>query len=158
MKIKIPLTEIFKRQTIRELSAYIKRAKQHKYAGIEAVEKREYYGLSSAQKRLYFLWQLDPRGTGYNMPLVLPLGKDIEKNKLEYALKKLVSKKMISAGLFHTKQMLGSSMRLPSVFTSPKTELLSLLTSMAIHLLPQLGSPLTNFSETIKWPLKTRSY
>ena len=56
--VKLPLTEVFKRQTVRKLAEYIQDARQSKYAGIEPVEKKEYYTLSSAQKRMYFLQQL----------------------------------------------------------------------------------------------------
>jgi acyl carrier protein len=92
LKVKIPLAEVFKRMTIRELSAYIKRAEQDKYAGIEPEEKKEYYELSSAQKRLYFLQQLDLNSTVYNIPLALPLGKKINKDRLEFTLRKLISR------------------------------------------------------------------
>ncbi|UCH93630.1 MAG: amino acid adenylation domain-containing protein, partial [Candidatus Aminicenantes bacterium] len=90
LNVKVPLAALFKSQTVRGLSKYIRAAKESKYAGIESAEKKEYYPLSSAQKRLYFLRQIDPGSTSYNMPLVLPLGKDIEKNKLETTLRKLI--------------------------------------------------------------------
>jgi amino acid adenylation domain-containing protein len=60
------------------------------FSAVEAVEERDYYPLSSAQKRLYFLQQMDIEGTGYNMPLILPLGKDSKKDKLESILKRLI--------------------------------------------------------------------
>jgi amino acid adenylation domain-containing protein len=90
MNIKVPLLEVFNRQTIRGLSRYIEETGECKYIGIEPVEKREYYGLSSAQKRLYFLQQMDLESTAYNIPAVLPLAGDIEIQKLESAIKQLV--------------------------------------------------------------------
>jgi len=90
LNVNIPLAEVFKRQTVRALSKYIKDAKKMEYADIEAVEKKEYYALSSAQKRLYFLQQLDIESTSYNMPMVFPIGKDIDKDKIESTLKKLI--------------------------------------------------------------------
>ncbi|UCH97764.1 MAG: AMP-binding protein, partial [Candidatus Aminicenantes bacterium] len=90
--VKIPLVEIFKRQTVRMLSEYLKNAKSTCYTGIEPVEKQEYYRLSSAQKRLYFLQQLDLQSTSYNMPLVLPLGKDIHMDRIESAIRKLIAR------------------------------------------------------------------
>ena len=92
LNVKLPLAEIFKRPTIKELSLYIKRAGEDKYASIAPVEEKEYYALSSAQKRLYFLQQMDVKSTGYNMPLMFPLGKDIEKERLESTLKKLIKR------------------------------------------------------------------
>ncbi|MCP5053521.1 MAG: AMP-binding protein, partial [bacterium] len=70
LAIKFPLGEVFNTPTIRGQALYIKKAAKDKYASLEALEKRAYYALSSAQKRLYFLQQLDPQSTAYNMPLV----------------------------------------------------------------------------------------
>jgi tyrocidine synthetase-3 len=91
MNVRVPLVELFKNPTIRELARYIKGADQDRYLAIEPVEEREYYPLSSAQKRLYILQQMELKSTAYNMPLLLPLGKDIEINRLETALEKLVT-------------------------------------------------------------------
>jgi amino acid adenylation domain-containing protein len=92
LEVKIPLAEVFKCQTIRELSRYIRDARKSKYAGIEPVEAREYYALSSAQKRIYFLQQLDLSSTTYNMPFFLPPGKDVDRDRLEVTLKKLITR------------------------------------------------------------------
>ncbi|MCU0289012.1 MAG: condensation domain-containing protein [Acidobacteria bacterium] len=114
LDVRIPLAEMFKNPTITGLSTYIKSLEteetftsetpetpetsqksqilQDKYENIEPIEEKEYYPLSSAQKRLYFLQQLDLNGIGYNMPLVLPLDKDIDKERLEYALNRLISR------------------------------------------------------------------
>jgi amino acid adenylation domain-containing protein/non-ribosomal peptide synthase protein (TIGR01720 family) len=89
LAVKVPLTEVFKRPTVRGLAAYIRQARQEKYAGIKAVEKREYYALSSAQKRLYFLQQMEPDSTVYNMPLVLSV-RDMAGDGIESALKQLI--------------------------------------------------------------------
>ncbi|MGD2085220.1 MAG: amino acid adenylation domain-containing protein [Candidatus Aminicenantes bacterium] len=92
LDVKIPLVEIFKTPSIRELAAYIKGMTRELHVSMEPVEEREYYVLSSAQKRLYFLQQFDLSGIGYNMPLVLPLGKGIEKNKIESVLRRLIDR------------------------------------------------------------------
>ncbi|UCH93753.1 MAG: amino acid adenylation domain-containing protein [Candidatus Aminicenantes bacterium] len=87
--VKVPLAEIFKTPTIKELCLYIKEAEQEQFLSIEALEKKEYYALSSAQKRLYFIQQME-QSTSYNMPLILPLPPIIEANQLESSLKKLL--------------------------------------------------------------------
>jgi amino acid adenylation domain-containing protein/non-ribosomal peptide synthase protein (TIGR01720 family)/FkbM family methyltransferase len=92
LNVKVPISEVFRTPTIRELSRYIKGNVKDKYAGIEPVEKKEYYPLSSAQKRLYFIQQVNLNSTSYNIPLVLSLGKDIESDKLEWAIKKLIAR------------------------------------------------------------------
>ena len=90
LSVKIPLAEVFKRQTIRGLSEYIRGSQEVKYAEINPVEAKEYYGLSSAQKRLYFLQQFDLNSTSYNMPLIFPVGKGLEKDGFEFTLKQLI--------------------------------------------------------------------
>ncbi len=93
LNIKLPLAEVFKAQTIRELAAYIeKAAKAETYASIEPVEKKEYYALSSAQKRMFVLKQLDPDSTAYNMPQVIPLQEEPEVERLEKTFKELINR------------------------------------------------------------------
>ncbi|MCP4218505.1 MAG: amino acid adenylation domain-containing protein, partial [bacterium] len=74
--VKIPLAEVFKHSSIRELAAMITGCKEDKYSALEPVEKQDHYGLSSAQKRIYFLQQMDANSTAYNMPIILPLTPD----------------------------------------------------------------------------------
>jgi acyl carrier protein/2-polyprenyl-3-methyl-5-hydroxy-6-metoxy-1,4-benzoquinol methylase len=94
LDIEIPLREVFQRPTIRGLSGYISRDKTGGagYTGIKSIEKREYYDLSSAQKRLYFLQRMNPESTGYNISMVLPSGRDKERDKLESSLKQLIAR------------------------------------------------------------------
>ncbi|HLP45013.1 MAG TPA: condensation domain-containing protein, partial [Candidatus Kapabacteria bacterium] len=90
LNVRVPLAEIFRAPVIRQLAKYIREKNKESHIAIEPVEKREYYDLSSAQKRLYFLQQLDLNSTSYNMPLVLPIGKGIKRDKLEFALRQLI--------------------------------------------------------------------
>jgi amino acid adenylation domain-containing protein len=90
--VKVSLVEVFRGQTIRALAEYIRRAEGAGYASIEPVEKKEYYALSSAQKRLYLIRQMDPESTAYNMPIILPVEKEVERSGLEAALKKLIAR------------------------------------------------------------------
>ncbi|MCP4152782.1 MAG: amino acid adenylation domain-containing protein, partial [bacterium] len=101
---KVPLTEIFKKSTIRALASSINENSPHtqdKYHAIEPVEKKEYYNLSSAQKRLYFLQQMEGTNTVYNMPLSIPLPKEIQPAKLERAFKKLIQRHESLRTSFH---------------------------------------------------------
>ncbi len=91
-QVKVPLAEIFSRQTIRALAGYIENGRRTGFSRIEPVEKKEYYPLSSAQKRLYFIQQMEVDSTAYNMPLALPLSGQIGKDKIEFLLRKLVAR------------------------------------------------------------------
>ncbi|MCP4213944.1 MAG: amino acid adenylation domain-containing protein, partial [bacterium] len=92
MGVKIPLAEVFKNQTIRRLAETIRAGKSDgdKYRAIRPVEKREYYPLSSAQKRMYFLQQIDTNSIAYNMPQMVPLGKEVDHRLLENVLQQLI--------------------------------------------------------------------
>jgi tyrocidine synthetase-3 len=90
LNVKVPLAEVFKTPRIRELAQYIKGLTKDKFLKIEPVEKKDYYRLSSAQKRLYFLHQMDPDSTAYNIPSAVILEGVLDKAKLEGAFKKLI--------------------------------------------------------------------
>jgi amino acid adenylation domain-containing protein len=101
LDIKLPLAEIFRTPTIRQLSQYIKEAREDKYAAIEPVEKREYYALSSAQKRLYILQQMELDLTAYNIPEVIPLTNQPDLEKLEKTFIQLIQRHESLRTSFH---------------------------------------------------------
>ncbi|MCP5046008.1 MAG: amino acid adenylation domain-containing protein, partial [bacterium] len=92
LDVKLPLMEVFRNPTIRGLARCIKGMEKSTYRTIEPVEEKDYYPLSSAQKRLYFLRQMDPGSTGYNIHNVFPVGKDLDIQRLETVLMKLVAR------------------------------------------------------------------
>ncbi|MCP5051814.1 MAG: AMP-binding protein, partial [bacterium] len=90
--VSIPLGELFQIPTIRQLAESIPQLDEQEFRAIQPVEKREYYPLSSAQKRLYFLHRIDHTSTNYNIPFILPVGGNIEKDQLESVLKRLINR------------------------------------------------------------------
>jgi amino acid adenylation domain-containing protein len=90
LKVKIPLAEIFRTPTIRQLAAHISTAAAAVYEGLRPVEKRDYYPLSPAQARLYLLHQLDTSGIGYNISEVSPLDGELDAARAEEILKQLI--------------------------------------------------------------------
>jgi len=92
LNVKVPLVEIFKMPTIRELSGYIKGAVKDKHAAMEPVEKKEYYPLSSAQKRLYILHHMETDSIFYNGPMVLLLDGKLDRRKLVAVFGKLIER------------------------------------------------------------------
>jgi tyrocidine synthetase-3 len=73
LDVEIPLTEIFRMPTIRELGAYIEAAEQDRHMAVAPVEKKDFYPVTSAQRRLFILQRMDPGGTVYNIPGVIRL-------------------------------------------------------------------------------------
>jgi amino acid adenylation domain-containing protein len=93
--ITIPLAEVFRASTVRTLADFIakKAGKERQgYVSVKPIEKKDYYPLSSAQKRLYFIQQMDLNSIAYNTPIVLSFREEMEKNKIETALKKLITR------------------------------------------------------------------
>ena len=64
--------------------------KSTEYSPIKPMEKKEYYSLSSAQKRLYFIQQIVPENTAYNLPITIPLDSHIRVEKLESVFRQLI--------------------------------------------------------------------
>ncbi len=92
LNIEVPLREIFRTPTIKGLVEYIKLSGKNQYEEIEKVEDKEYYEMSSAQKRMYTLQQLELNSTIYNMPGVLELEGDVNKDRLKEAFDKLIQR------------------------------------------------------------------
>jgi amino acid adenylation domain-containing protein/non-ribosomal peptide synthase protein (TIGR01720 family) len=91
-QVNMPLGQLFREPTIAATARYIAGAVKQIYEEIKPVEKKEYYPLSSAQKRLYFLQQMDPRSTGYNIPSMLNLGNDIRRDQIEQSVRRLIER------------------------------------------------------------------
>jgi len=90
MDVKIPLVEIFKSPSIRQLARYIEASAKERYLIINPVEKREYYLLSPAQLRLYLLYRMDSKGIGYNISTVLELEGYLQEERLEKVFRQLI--------------------------------------------------------------------
>ena len=89
--VQVPLTQIFKTPTIKELAKCIEESTKIVHKSIEAQEKQEYYPLSSAQKRLYILDQFKA-GVSYNSPGALLLEGAVDREKIQAILQALVSR------------------------------------------------------------------
>ena len=90
--VRIPLAEVFNAPYIRELSSHIERGAKSRYTDIEAAEKKEYYPLSPAQRRLYILHEFEKDSIAYNMPVILSVVEELQKDKLEQTFRKLIER------------------------------------------------------------------
>ncbi len=92
LDVRLPIGEIFRTPMIRELSQYIEGAIKEKFFAVVPAEKKEYYPLSSAQNRLYFIYLMEPDSTAYNVPSIMVLEGDIDRNRLEDAFRELIKR------------------------------------------------------------------
>ncbi len=101
MDVKIPLSELFIKPTIRELARYIETGKREKYFSIKAAERKEYYPAASAQKRLYLMQNLDGESTVYHISTAFILEGNLEKSKLEATFNRLIHRHESLRTSFH---------------------------------------------------------
>ncbi|UCH96966.1 MAG: amino acid adenylation domain-containing protein, partial [Candidatus Aminicenantes bacterium] len=98
---RVPLVEIFKRPTIKELASYITQSTEDEYIPLRPVEKKEYHRTSAAQKRLFMLHQLDRESTVYNGPLMMILEGPIDKERINKSFKRLIQRHESLRTSFH---------------------------------------------------------
>ncbi|MCP4155478.1 MAG: non-ribosomal peptide synthetase, partial [bacterium] len=91
LNVKVPLAEIFRTPTIKELAKYIESSATFRYASIEPVEKKEYYPLSAAQRRMYILHRMNPGNTSYNIQEIIYLD-DVENEILRETFDKIIAR------------------------------------------------------------------
>jgi tyrocidine synthetase-3 len=92
--VKVPVVEIFKIPTIRELAQYIKIAGKEKYEALEFTELKDYYPLSSSQKRLFIRYYLEgeEKGVSYNIPGAFKLEGQLDIETFENTFRRLIAR------------------------------------------------------------------
>ncbi len=90
LDVKIPIEDMFKNATVRQLALYIENSEGGDYVPLETVDEQEHYPLSAAQSRFYSHQQTDPESTAFNLPLLLTLKEKPDAHKLKDSLEKLV--------------------------------------------------------------------
>jgi len=90
--VKVLLADIFREKTIRRLAGQIGSSGKDRYVPIEPAPSRDDYPLSSAQKRLFFLQQIEPESTGYNMPMKLVFKGSVAVAQFENSFKRLIDR------------------------------------------------------------------
>ncbi|MCP4153783.1 MAG: hypothetical protein GY757_39015, partial [bacterium] len=73
LSVKVPLTEFFRKPTVKGITEFVKGLAKEKLTAIKPVEKKEHYPLSSAQKRVYVQYLLDKQVVNYNLPEIVLL-------------------------------------------------------------------------------------
>lgn len=95
LNVNVPLTEIFKSNTVRSLSEYIKEAGRNSRdicAPMETAEKREYYPLANSQKGIFVQHHKEAGALVYNISQLVTLDYNIDLPALTGAFKKLIER------------------------------------------------------------------
>jgi mycobactin peptide synthetase MbtE len=90
--IRISLNEIFNNLTIKKQADFIKRADKDSCFVIQTTEIKPGYNLSAAQERLYYNYELNKASTAFNLPMAWEVDQEVDKMKIEGALKLLIER------------------------------------------------------------------
>ncbi len=94
--VELSVRELFETRTLAGLAARIEekrlRAKPDAMPPLRRGERTEPVPLSFAQQRLWFLDQLEPGNTAYNMPLALWIVGKLNRDALQWALQEIVNR------------------------------------------------------------------
>lgn len=90
--VNITIRQLFNNPTIIELAKVIRKKVIDKYAPIKPTCKKEYYSLSSAQKRMFFIHVMNSGSVNYNLNLAVIIEGGVDKERLEYTLRKLMER------------------------------------------------------------------
>ncbi|WP_149096515.1 non-ribosomal peptide synthetase, partial [Paenibacillus terrae] len=103
LQVEIPLRDIFRLTTIKQMAHYIDHTENREYSPIPVAPEQAYYPVSSVQKRMYVIQQMEDEGseTSYNMPSFYKLCGRVHIPKLKEALAKLVQRHESLRTSFH---------------------------------------------------------
>ena len=95
-RLHLSISDFFKTTTIEALAAYLTQKEAQQEAAsdgrIRPAAAREYYALSPAQQRLYFLFRMDPSSLAYNVPHLVELVGDVDREQVERTFKSLIAR------------------------------------------------------------------
>ena len=99
--VVVPISQIFNSPTIRELALYMKNASKSSYEVISRAEMKDYYEISPSQRWIFTSHNLGGRNVMWNMPGAMIIEGNLEKDKLETAIKLLAKRHEIMRTSFH---------------------------------------------------------
>ena len=90
--LELPLRSLFEQPVLAAFAALAARAGADQAPPLQALPRSGDLPLSYAQQRQWFLWELDPQGCAYNMPLALELRGELDVARLGRAFSALVQR------------------------------------------------------------------
>ncbi|MBL3658743.1 non-ribosomal peptide synthetase/type I polyketide synthase [Fulvivirga sediminis] len=97
---KVPLAQLFKTPTLKELAAHLETQTEVR-AGITKAPAQSTYPLSAQQERMLVLNKLSPQSTNYNISTAKMIIGDLDIDRVEKAFNQIIDKHEILRTTFH---------------------------------------------------------
>lgn len=123
-EIKLSVTDIFNNPVLRELVNRINAESPKAIDTIKRVAIQPYYPASSAQKRLYILNQRNVNKVSYNMPLMLKIEGDLDRERCKTVFRQLIQRHEAFQTSFHWQN--GELVQIISPDTSGELQVLNI--------------------------------
>lgn len=92
LKVEVPISEIFKNPTVRDITRYIETIEENQTDSIKKIDSKKHYVTSSSQNRMFLLQQMDLSSTSYNMYVAMDVKGKLDRNKVEESVKILINR------------------------------------------------------------------
>lgn len=92
LEARVPLADVFKTPTVRDLAEKISRTQSHRFKDIQAAEERQYYPLSFNQRRLWVISQLEPGTSAYHIPGRIDLEGVVKEETIIWAIRGIIQR------------------------------------------------------------------
>lgn len=101
--VKLPIRELFEKSILREQAKAIEDSGQDVALGLKPAAKADDYPLSFSQERLYFLQQLYPDSSAYNMVTALKITGPLDVDCLQACFDRIINRHSVLTTVFTLK-------------------------------------------------------
>lgn len=91
-RVKVKINEFHNNITVAALAKLIDSKQQDEQLVITKAAEKEFYPCTSAQKTMFYLQQLHPGNTAYNITKVIELYQDVDEEKLVNSINRIIEK------------------------------------------------------------------
>ena len=123
LSVEVPIQSIFEHTTPKKLSAYleqlIRKESEENAVLWETTDKEQFNTLSFAQERLWFLHQLKPESSFYNVPLTIRIKGTLGIEALQEAVKNIVQRHTVLRSIYSATEATVGVQKIQAVDTIP---------------------------------------
>ncbi|WP_444997366.1 non-ribosomal peptide synthase/polyketide synthase [Aliikangiella sp. IMCC44359] len=102
LSFSLSVRDVFEHNTIRQLASYIEGLEQSEQITIPVISREQSLPLSFSQQRLWFIDQLEPGSSQYNMPMALRLKGELNQSALQQSLDAIIARHEVLRTTYQT--------------------------------------------------------